>query len=827
MQSKPLTPTAKLTRRNIIFACLALFIILFGTTTFLSYKYYQDSKVQSLKEDLNSSHLISIVIEQHIQKIVKTMGAFSTRPLLVRAVKERNVEKAKIHLVSLIKNDPDIDILIITDKEGTLWSSYPERPEITGTNLAYREWYKYVSKDWKIYVSNAILRLVAEKDLAFQIAVPIFDESGKVIGIMVNTQRSIGISKILKQINLDPGTFVNITDRVGNLIYSSRFAYEKEIKPYPFYFVKEKAITAKNNNVLVKDIYLGERNRYITYAPIANIGWSVFIGRDSRTILIDGLTYYIQTVVISLLLFIILISSLVYLRKRELTRQLSEKLEADNKLLISETRFRELFKNMNSGVIICKAIDDGGDFIISDLNEAGQRIKKVSSDFIGKSVGEVFPGIKKSGLFEVFQRVWRTGKAEFSSQQYVDERLNFWVENRVYKLPSGDVVAVFDDITQRKKAEEVIRQSETQLRAVLDATPFPIAVVDTEDDNIDFWSHSAITLFGHTAPTTPEWYQLAYPDPDYRRDVIDRWKPFLEIAHESYKTVNTGEYRVTCSDGSERICELYATFLKDKLIVTFNDITERKKTETEIRLLNEELEKRVLQRTAQLNESNKELEKFSYSVSHDLRAPLRSIDGWSLALLEDYGDKLDDQGRKYLDRVRTETQLMGRLISDLLNLSRITRIEPQSMPLDLTAIAHSLAARLQNDKPDCRIEFIIQPDLRADGDNNLINIVLSNLFDNAVKFTGKRSKARIEFGEAEIDGRKAFFVRDNGAGFDMSFAEKLFGTFQRLHKSSEFPGNGIGLATVKRVINLHGGRIWANAQIDKGATFYFTLKEII
>jgi len=228
-----------------------------------------------------------------------------------------------------------------------------------------------------------------------------------------------------------------------------------------------------------------------------------------------------------------------------------------------------------------------------------------------------------------------------------------------------------------------------------------------------------------------------------------------------------------------------------------------------------------------LNESNKELESFSYSVSHDLRAPLRSIDGWSLALLEDYGDKLDDQGRKYLDRVRTETQLMGRLISDLLNLSRITRIEPQSMPLDLTAIAHSLAARLQEEKSDRRIEFIIQPDLRADGDNNLINIALTNLFDNAVKFSGKRSKARIEFGEAEVDGIKAFFVRDNGVGFDMANADKLFGAFQRLHKSSEFPGTGIGLATVQRILHRHGGRIWANAKVDQGATFYFTLKEII
>jgi signal transduction histidine kinase len=149
------------------------------------------------------------------------------------------------------------------------------------------------------------------------------------------------------------------------------------------------------------------------------------------------------------------------------------------------------------------------------------------------------------------------------------------------------------------------------------------------------------------------------------------------------------------------------------------------------------------------------------------------------------------------------------------------------MPLDLTAMARSIATRLQEGMPDRRIEFIIQPDLRADGDNHLVNIALTNLFDNAVKFTGTRSQARIEFGEAEVDGGRAFFVRDNGAGFDMAHAPKLFGAFQRLHKSSEFPGTGVGLATVQRIIHRHGGRIWANAQVDQGATFYFTLKETI
>ena len=253
------------------------------------------------------------------------------------------------------------------------------------------------------------------------------------------------------------------------------------------------------------------------------------------------------------------------------------------------------------------------------------------------------------------------------------------------------------------------------------------------------------------------------------------------------------------------------------------DITPRKRAEEEVRKLNSDLEQRVCDRTTQLEASNKELESFAFSVAHDLRAPLRSIDGWSLALLEDYGEKLDYVAHKHLNRIRSEAHRMGELIDGLLELSRITRTEIQSMPTDLSVMAQSITVGLQEEGRDANTEFMIQPGLKANGDAELLGIALSNLFENAVKFTGARSHARIEFGEAEAKGSTVFFVRDNGVGFDMTYAHKLFGAFQRLHKASEFPGTGIGLATVQRIINRHGGRIWAEAEVDKGATFYFTL----
>jgi len=250
---------------------------------------------------------------------------------------------------------------------------------------------------------------------------------------------------------------------------------------------------------------------------------------------------------------------------------------------------------------------------------------------------------------------------------------------------------------------------------------------------------------------------------------------------------------------------------------------EIEKANTEIRRLNAELEQRVRDRTAELEAVNRELEAFSYSVSHDLRAPVRSITAFSQAVLEDYQDKLDEEGVKYLRFAADAGKRMNVLIEDLLNLSRVTRVELIRGEVDLSALAQGVVANLRKQEPQCVVEVDIAPDLRVQADLGLLRIALENLFGNAWKFTSRTSKAKINLSSIDENGAVLFFIRDNGVGFDTAHAHRLFGVCQRLHSAQQFPGSGVGLATVKRIFNRHGGKIWAEAKVNERATFYFSL----
>jgi signal transduction histidine kinase len=283
-----------------------------------------------------------------------------------------------------------------------------------------------------------------------------------------------------------------------------------------------------------------------------------------------------------------------------------------------------------------------------------------------------------------------------------------------------------------------------------------------------------------------------------------------------------GTFAVTGPNSSLLMLQMFICVATLSALVLAAAVAERKSAEEQVRKLNFDLEARVQERTAQLEGTNKELEAFCYSVSHDLRAPLRTIRGFSEVLMELYKPQLDARGQDYLRRTCDAGLQMDKLIEDLLKLSRVSRSEIQHADINLSTIAQEIAADLKRADPARTTEFSIAPGIVANGDERLLRLVIDNLLRNAWKFTLKRPETRIEFGRTDGEG-SPFFVRDNGVGFDMAYAGKLFGVFQRLHSASEFAGSGVGLAIVQRVINRHGGRVWAEAKVNSGATFYFTL----
>jgi PAS domain S-box-containing protein len=380
---------------------------------------------------------------------------------------------------------------------------------------------------------------------------------------------------------------------------------------------------------------------------------------------------------------------------------------------------------------------------------------------------------------------------------------------------------------QRDKLQEMLGQlkiARDKAQQYLDIAGVIFVAIDT-DGRITMINGKGCEVLGRAMDDIigKNWFESFIPE-SIRPDIVRAFHRF--VAGET-GTFGYSEHLVQTRGRGERLIAWQNVLLRDEAgriagtLASGEDITEKKLIEKQIKRLNQEL----LERAAALEAANKELEAFSYSVSHDLRAPLRSIDGFSQAIIEDYEDKIDDRGKDYLRRVRTAAQRMALLIDDMLNLSRVTRNEMAMQEINLSDMAAEIAEKLRRQQPGREAEFVIQPGVIAWGDEHLIRIALENLFDNAWKYTSKHPAARIEFG-SRVSGRKRVcFVRDDGAGFDMKYAQKLFGAFQRMHTAEEFPGTGVGLATVQRIIHRHGGAIWAESEVEKGATFFFSIPE--
>ncbi len=494
----------------------------------------------------------------------------------------------------------------------------------------------------------------------------------------------------------------------------------------------------------------------------------------------------------------------------------------------SEERFRAIMENTTS-IIYTKDPQCRYLFINRRCEEV---FGKTSEEIRGKSDYELFPAeIAEAFCANDMKALSSDKPVEFEETAPLSDGLHTYVSVK-FGLKGADnrpyaVAGISTEITELKRSHDALIKSEASLENAQ-----RIAHIGNWDWDIVTnelrWSDEIYRIFGVAPQEFGATYDafLGYVHPE-DREYVQRCVNEALVEKRAYSI----DHRIVLSDGTEKVVHEQGEVTFDpsgrplKMSGTVQDITERKRAEDEVRRLNAELEERVARRTAELEAANRELEAFSYSVAHDLKSPLRVIGGFSQMLLKDYSERLDSTGADYLKRLQAASLRMGQLIDALMKLSQVMKAGMRSERVYLSGMARAIAADLRKVHPGRKAEFVIEENLSVQGDPDLLRVALENLIGNAWKFTGRREVARIEFGSSGVrDGRTVFFIRDNGAGFDMRYAGNLFSPFQRLHGEKDFPGTGIGLATVSRIILRHGGEIWAEGEKDVGAVFYFTLE---
>ncbi|HEY2986973.1 MAG TPA: PAS domain S-box protein [Candidatus Binatia bacterium] len=810
-------------RRRRRLATGALFLLLiFPVVLLAAVSYittYRDLTSHTYDRRQALAFLAATALEQKFDRLTDIGLSLATRVRFRQLVNEGKWDDAIAILQGIPRDFPFIDRLTINDPKGTLMADTPALPDVKGKNFAHRDWYLGVSKKWEPYVSEVYRRTAEPRYNVVAVATPIKSEDGSIAAILVLQVKINTLLEWTKDIEVGPSGFVYVVDKKGTIAAHPKIDLQGEIVDYAGAPAVQKALRGERGVEILSNP-IEKEERLTAYAPVPRYGWGViaqqptvaaFAARDGslRRILI---TYGVILLFVVALAFVIL-------------HTLMQRKQAEERLKGSEERFRGMAEAAQDAIITA---DHEGN--ITYFNHGAERVfGYMNAEVIGKPLTLLMPetlrDLHRAGL----KRFLSTGEARVIGKpvELVGIRKDggeFPLELSLSSWQTDHGVSftgILRDVTDRKLAQEALAESEWLFRSLVEGIrDYAIFMLDPKG-HVASWNSGAQRIKGYeTKEIVGQHISRFYPPED-----VERGHPasLLKKAEADGRAQEEG-WRVR-KDGSRFWAEAIITAIRDDdgrlrgFGKVTRDLTERKQAEEEVKKLNEHLKLHA----TELEAANKELEAFSYSVSHDLRAPLRALDGFSRILLEKHGAIMPPDAQRYQKIIRDNAHQMGQLIDDLLAFSRLSRQALKKLPVETADIAREALDLLRHEQSNGQVQISVGNLPACQADPALLRQVFVNLISNAIKYTRRRDTARIEIGTLTNGGEPVYFVKDNGVGFEMKYAAKLFGVFQRLHRAEEYEGTGVGLAIVQRIVHRHGGRVWADAEIDKGATFYFTL----
>lgn len=825
-------------------------ILVLGAGLWLLYRIEADAQLASVRlAEKNIIQLASDTIQTELTAIendVLYLAEHSTLKHLVNSGKEPVQKLLAKNMLGFAEYSRRYDHIHYLDRRGREvirieWQG--DRPELVPqSSLQDKRDRYYVSatlglKRRAVYISPFDLNVennVIEQPIkpVIRVGTPVFDAQGKKRGLIVLNYRGDLLLKKLRAISSEYGIDLWMLNEEGywllgprpedewGFMYATRSERRFDTEYTSVWAARDaerQGIQTIHENGMFSLAYFTpvqdtSRRFAERWLLVAHLSQAQLAGKmaDRKQLLI------IEFVVLTLLPALV-VAAMTYYVLRQKTEPLIRE---------SEARFSELFESAPDAMVI---VDKLGKIIL--VNLMTEKIFGYSRDeLIGEPVEKLIPPhLVEKHIVDRTAYVANKPKSRDMASGIDLYALRkdgsvFPVEIALSPSESSQgllVTGVVRDITNRKKVEQEKKQLKERLGELVNNLPIGIyRYFQNNNGRLMEFNPAMLALFDADSDEQLRSHTIT----DLYYDIQEYQRFNAKLEKNGY--LHNEEVNLKTLKGAEFVASITAVLKQDGKEGNFvdcivEDISERKHNEQKIQQLNNTLRTHM----DELEAINQELEAFSYSVSHDLRAPLRAIDGFSHILLSRYADKLDDTGKDRLDRIRAAAQRMGALIDDLLKLSRVSRVQLERETVDLSQIASEVVQELRHGEPERKVSFSIQPELSSLADRQLLRVVLDNLLGNAWKFTARRNDAEIEVGEQCNGEGCVFYVRDNGAGFDMRYVHKLFGAFQRLHDNSEFPGTGIGLATVQRVINKHGGRIWAESEVDKGTSFYFTLEQ--